>query len=59
MYKISETENCYELLVYDDELEDGTAVLIISGADSQEVGLDKEQSTKLIKKLEAFINEHP
>lgn len=60
MYKISDTENCYELFVYDDELEDGTKVIVLASGneDDTEIGLDKEQAEKLIKKLEEFINEH-
>ena len=52
--KIKETENCWEVEAYVDELEDDTKVILFSLGIS-EVGFDKEQSIEVVKILQHFI----
>lgn len=52
--KLSETENCYEVDVYVDELEDDTRVILFKLQD-QEVGFDAEQAKQVIQVLQHFI----
>lgn len=52
--KLSETENCYEVDVYVDELEDDTRVILFKLQD-QEVGFDAEQAAQVIQVLQHFI----
>ena len=51
---IKETENCYEVEAYVDELEDDTKVILFS-LGMTEVGFDKEQSIEVVKILQHFI----
>ncbi|AGF88213.1 hypothetical protein DMB24_24110 [Salmonella enterica] len=51
---IKETENCYDVEAYVDELEDDTKVILFN-LRGEEIGFDKEQSIEVVKILQHFI----